>query len=189
MREVLNLYGKLKDANLIRKTKKLSFNPKNKENNIQSNISNYVAMALTLDSEYITAKRRREILVNRLRIENQIEVEEIIFSDPHRLRVILTNLISNSIKYADLAKERPSIGIDFTRHNGHHEIRIEDNGLGIAPDQLPKIFNMFYRASSISKGSGLGLYIAMESAEKLKYQIDVQSEVGVGSVFSIRIPV
>ena len=81
------------------------------------------------------------------------------------------------------------VHIHAARVNGHHEIMVEDNGVGIEPAHLPKIFDMFYRASLLSKGSGLGLYIAWESAQKMNYKIDVQSSFGFGSVFTLKIPV
>ncbi|MEM6525317.1 MAG: sensor histidine kinase [Bacteroidota bacterium] len=68
------------------------------------------------------------------------------------------------------------------------ELRIEDNGIGIDKMHLHSIFDMFYRASQESYGSGLGLYIAVEAAEKLKYKIEVESEINHGTCFKIKIP-
>jgi signal transduction histidine kinase len=65
---------------------------------------------------------------------------------------------------------------------------VEDNGVGIKPDHHEKIFDMFYRASENSKGSGLGLYIAREAVKKLGGQITVESELGKGTRFRIILP-
>jgi signal transduction histidine kinase len=120
-------------------------------------------------------------------IDFQIEMEDSleIISDLARIRVILNNLISNAIKYADQTK-----GNSFVRIRAWHEqtrsvISVEDNGIGIEPGLLPKIFEMFYRATTVSTGSGLGLYIVKESLEKVKGTIEVQSEFTKGTTFRI----
>lgn len=120
-------------------------------------------------------------------LENEIPNGSIINADSYRLRVILNNLITNAIKYADLSKERPYVKIGLTQENGYHHVKISDNGIGIKEEHQQKVFNMFYRASTTSKGSGLGLYIVKESADKMKGEVNVQSEYGKGSVFSLRI--
>jgi signal transduction histidine kinase len=73
---------------------------------------------------------------------------------------------------------------------GHQlKIQIEDNGIGISDEHLPKIFEMFYRASEKSQGSGLGLYIVKETLDKLGGSIQVKSTHGHGSIFSLEVPV
>ncbi|CAN5456456.1 hypothetical protein BH09BAC3_BH09BAC3_15240 [soil metagenome] len=120
-----------------------------------------------------------------VQIKNDIEPDTIIYSDHHRLTVILTNLITNAIKYADLKRDTPYVRISYHKTLGIETIEIADNGIGIEVEQLPKIFDMFYRATELSKGSGLGLYITMEAAKKLDYQIEVKSEYKVGTTFTI----
>jgi signal transduction histidine kinase len=120
-------------------------------------------------------------------IENEVASGSIIWADSYRLRVILNNLITNAIKYADLSKERPYVKISLTHESEYYHIKIMDNGIGIKEEHVQKVFDMFYRASSTSKGSGLGLYIVKESVDKMKGQINVQSEYGKGSVFSLKI--
>jgi signal transduction histidine kinase len=67
-------------------------------------------------------------------------------------------------------------------------IAVEDNGIGIPTDHQARIFDMFYRAHENSEGSGLGLYIAQEAAERLGGTISLQSEYGEGCVFTMRFP-
>lgn len=110
-------------------------------------------------------------------------------TDSSRLRVILNNLISNSIKYSDPDKDELIISIAASVSNDHFTFSIKDNGMGIAEDQKGKIFNMFYRASENAAGSGLGLYIVKESLERLNGSIQLQSEVGKGSIFMVTLPV
>jgi signal transduction histidine kinase len=120
--------------------------------------------------------------------EVDIPANQTILSDSYRLGVILSNLISNAIKYADVRKAKPFVHVSFFMEHGCPHVRIKDNGIGIAQDHLPKIFDMFYRASSSSNGSGLGLYIAMESAQKLNYKIHAQSVISEGTVLTIELP-
>ena len=67
-------------------------------------------------------------------------------------------------------------------------IQIEDNGRGIAKEFQPKIFDMFFRASDDSSGSGLGLYIVKETLDKLGGEISFTSEHRVGTTFTVTIP-
>jgi signal transduction histidine kinase len=62
---------------------------------------------------------------------------------------------------------------------------VKDNGVGIGAEHHEKIFGMFYRASEKSKGSGLGLFISSEVANKMNAQITVDSVVGKGSIFQV----
>ncbi len=118
-----------------------------------------------------------------------VDQELIINTDSSRIMVILNNLISNSIKYADPKKEELIIKIAAEISEVSFIFSVEDNGSGIAEDQKGKIFNMFYRASENAVGSGLGLYIVKESIERLNGSIRLQSEVGKGSIFMVTLPI
>jgi signal transduction histidine kinase len=109
-------------------------------------------------------------------------------TDRGRLRIVLNNLISNSLKYHDVAKPDKTIEINVDKGNAFFKLTIKDNGIGIAPEHQPKIFDMFYRASEKSKGSGLGLYIVQETIRKMNGTIKVASTVGVGTSFEIELP-
>jgi signal transduction histidine kinase len=109
-------------------------------------------------------------------------------TDASRLKVVLNNLISNAYKYHDKKKDDRYIRITGGRANGKTHIHIEDNGIGIASEHQHRIFEMFYRASEASEGSGLGLYIVKETLQKLGGEINVQSAAGEGTTFSFSIP-
>ena len=123
-----------------------------------------------------------------LKVEIKLPHDLSIKTDPYRLKVIVTNLISNAIKYADLKKENPSIIVSHKEDIAWFEIIIADNGIGIDQEHLDKVFEMFYRGTLLSKGSGLGLYIAMESARKMNYELGVTSKEREGSTFTLKIP-
>jgi signal transduction histidine kinase len=113
----------------------------------------------------------------------------ILITDPTLLKIALGNLLSNALKFQKSYLEHvPVIEIKSREHLGKIEIDVVDNGEGIAQDHLEKIFNMFYRATSNSPGSGLGLYIAREAVNKLGGKISVQTKYGEGSVFTITLP-
>lgn len=109
------------------------------------------------------------------------------FSDPYRINLILSNLISNAIKYMDSSKKENYININI---NVSDVVSIEfsDNGIGIHKNLLPHVFQMFYRATDKSEGAGLGLYIVKEAVEKLNGIIAVESLFGQGTKFAISIP-
>lgn len=109
-------------------------------------------------------------------------------SDKKRISVVMNNLISNAIRYKSPKSTNPFLNI--TLHTGKNEtsIVVEDNGIGIRKEVQPKIFNMFYRATQSSDGTGLGLYIVKQIVEKLGGKIEVDSELGEGATFTIRIP-
>jgi len=110
------------------------------------------------------------------------------YSDPGRLNIILSNIISNAIRYSNPDISDPYVKIDVESRSEDAIIRIQDNGIGISKEYHEKIFEMFYRVSNKSTGSGLGLYIVHETVEKLKGNIQINSELGKGTIFTIKIP-
>ncbi len=111
-----------------------------------------------------------------------------VISDPLRLKIILKNLISNALQFSAPIKPEQWVRISALRVDQHFQLIIEDNGEGIRDDLKSKIFDMFYRASENSKGSGLGLYIVKEMIDKLEGIIKVNSVYGEGAQFIIELP-
>ncbi|MTI23292.1 PAS domain S-box protein [Fulvivirga sp. RKSG066] len=123
-----------------------------------------------------------------IRIEKVFEPDLEIKCDKSRLKVILSNLISNALKYHNLDQPDPFILIKAEKFEKMVQIDVIDNGLGVDEEYLERIFDMFYRASENSDGSGLGLYIAQEMAAKLNGFITVDSKKDTGSTFRLIIP-
>jgi signal transduction histidine kinase len=107
-------------------------------------------------------------------------------TDRTRLSVILSNLIGNAIKYHDPGKEQPFIEIGVQLPG--KTLYVQDNGIGMQPEHHAKIFDMFYRGSDRSKGSGLGLFISREAVSKLGGSITVKSVIEEGSTFFVALP-
>lgn len=125
---------------------------------------------------------------DHIRFQIEVEAQGTIYSDEKRLSIVIKNLLANAARYHDLEKEDPYILIRVIKKGDAFQIIVKDNGQGIKPKLIGKIFDMFYRASNQSKGTGLGLYIAKEAIEKLKGKIWVESEYGEGSTFYVEIP-
>jgi hypothetical protein len=113
---------------------------------------------------------------------------QIAFSDGYRLNVILANLISNAIKYRDPNKESSKLEILVSLGDDVVDMIVRDNGIGIPDHCLPKIFDMFFRATEKSEGAGLGLYIVKETLDKLGGSIRVNSAMDEGTTFFIQVP-
>ncbi len=131
-----------------------------------------------------------EFLANEAHVTFNIEIKPnlIINNDKSRLKVILNNLVSNAIKYHDQYKTERFVKVHVVEEAGCCIIRVVDNGIGILPDYQEKIFDMFFRASEKSDGSGLGLYIVRETLHRIKGSITCSSEQNIGSTFEVRIP-
>ncbi len=124
---------------------------------------------------------------NTLRIERDIQLEEI-ETDRQRLSIILSNLISNAVKYHDTEKEDQYIKLQINRDGEWVSIKVTDNGQGIQKEYQANLFQMFFTANLRAKGSGIGLYILKETIEALGGNITVQSELGEGSEFIAKLP-
>jgi signal transduction histidine kinase len=122
-------------------------------------------------------------------LQDDTQIQKQVAIDKTRFQIVLFNLISNAIRYRN-----PNINTCYIRLNSNLvaerlKLQIEDNGIGIHPTHHSKVFDMFYRASENSKGSGLGLYIVKETVEKLGGTIELHSVPGEGTRFTLDLPV
>jgi signal transduction histidine kinase len=146
-----------------------------------------------VDVVHVLAEVRQETQV--LQEQSQLafvwQVDEprlVVQTDPQHLKVILKNLLGNAMKYT----EARQITITAQGHVGGVEIQIVDTGIGIAPEALSQIFEPFYQVDNPDRrkrgGVGLGLHIVRRLIERLGGRVDVESEVGRGTTFRVRIP-
>jgi len=128
--------------------------------------------------------------LDRSDVQFTIEIDQRadFYSDLVRLKTIVTNILSNAIKYQDKKKVNPFIKIMARVDDKNCDLYIEDNGIGIEPVYKEKIFDLFFRATDQAQGSGLGLFIVKDTIERLEGTIEVMSSVGEGTSFQIRIP-
>jgi len=126
-------------------------------------------------------KNGQEIVVNYL------TKDEDLFQDSNILRIILRNLLSNSVKYSDPGQ---IIEVSVDAKGDNYVIQIKDNGIGIPVSEQPFIFTRFYRSSNASniQGTGLGLAIVERYVKVLGGRISFKSKEGEGSIFVINLP-
>jgi signal transduction histidine kinase len=110
------------------------------------------------------------------------------YTDNGRFRIIVNNLISNAIRYHNPEAETPYVKVSARANDSVTLLEVEDNGIGIPEEYQQKIFEMFYRVSENSNGSGLGLYIVKETVDKLNGTVDLVSNPGKGTKFTLSIP-
>ena len=96
------------------------------------------------------------------------------------------NLFVNA---AQAIEEKGQIKIRTGTENGHIEIKISDTGMGIPQENISKIFDPFFTTKSVGKGTGLGLNVSYNIIKKHNGTIAVESDVGKGTTFTIRLPV
>jgi signal transduction histidine kinase len=123
---------------------------------------------------------------DRIRFRKEIDAELSFYSEWTLLNAIVQNLVENAIKYS--RDTDPFVNISVRKKGDFIIIEVEDNGQGIPLEHQARIFEIFYRATQTSTGSGLGLYILKRSVDRLKGSIDMTSEVDAGSTFTVRLP-
>ncbi len=124
--------------------------------------------------------------VSRVKVEMSADLDPVM-ADPNHLERILLNLLTNALKYSPLESE---VLVNAEKIDGAMKISITDRGVGIAPEDLPHIFERFYRAEAGRRvgGLGLGLYITKMLVEAHGGRIWAESELGKGSTFHFTLP-
>lgn len=125
---------------------------------------------------------------DNVRLEKEVGQEATARVDELRLKMILNNLVSNGIKYMDPGKEDAYLKVKVETTPNEIILLVEDNGLGINREEQKRVFDMFYRSSEAKMGSGLGLYIVKEATQNMGGTVNIDSEVGKGTRFEIRLP-
>lgn len=185
----LAMIGKYHDyiENSILKLEKVIKNlaeySRNSKTNIHTNAFNFSNLANDVIQELAFWPEAKKV-----NIYNNSDPSIQITSDEQRIKVVLHNLVGNAIKYADLKKSTPSVKINCSKDGANCIIHIADNGIGINERDQDKVFEMYYRATDRSEGSGLGLFIVKEIINKLEGSIHVKSSKGVGTDFYIELP-
>jgi two-component system NtrC family sensor kinase len=111
-------------------------------------------------------------------------------SDPKLLEQVFVNFMTNAIHaLLDKGAEKRRMEIETRRSDEHIEICFKDNGIGIPAADRMKIFELFYTTKPPGKGTGLGLTICQNIVQKLGGDVTCESEAGVGTTFTVRLPV
>ena len=121
----------------------------------------------------------------RIRLEAPVDLPPVC-ADPDRLERILANLLSNAIRYSTPGTE---VTVSLARRDDQVITAVSDRGPGIAPEELSRLFQRYYRMEPGREGLGLGLYISRMLVEAHGGRIWAESQVGKGSTFSFSLPV
>ncbi|MBX2861950.1 MAG: response regulator [Leptolyngbyaceae cyanobacterium MAG.088] len=128
---------------------------------------------------------------NTLKIQHDNDIEEM-HADEVKVRQSLFNLLSNANKFTQGGTITLSINAENSSHGRWINFKIQDTGIGMLPEQLQKIFNAFAQADSSTTrkygGTGLGLTITKRFVQMMGGTVNVESDVGQGTTFTIRIP-
>ncbi len=126
---------------------------------------------------------------NKVKLIRHYNSDFEIKTDIKRLHIVLSNLLTNAVKYHNYSQhDEPYIKIHASKVNGAYELIVEDNGQGIPEEHHQKIFDMFFRAHQGVEGSGLGLYIVVDTLNILHGKISFTSETRKGTSFKITLP-
>jgi signal transduction histidine kinase len=112
----------------------------------------------------------------------------LVWADPGRVEQVLVNLLTNGAKYSP-PESTITVQGQLLGDPPRAVVHVSDEGIGIAPEHLPRIFDRFYQTEDSRKGVGLGLYICRALVEAMGGEIWVISEVGQGCTFSFSLPV
>jgi signal transduction histidine kinase len=110
-----------------------------------------------------------------------------IYADKTRLKTVLRNIISNSVKYKKREIGNPFVLLRFENSHHHCSFSITDNGEGIPLESQHRVFEMFYRGTSSATGTGLGLYICKEMLDKMNARFAISSKPREGTTFTIQL--
>ncbi len=125
-----------------------------------------------------------------INIEEKITDEDSIFTDKKNLRQIFTNLLGNAIKYS---KPNTNIDIFYSKNEKLHIFKIKDQGQGIAEENTKKVFEGYFRTEkaieSKQVGTGIGLYLTKKMVKSMGGEIELESKINEGSVFTIKLPI
>jgi len=136
-----------------------------------------------LAAEFDALPRRPEV---RLRFEPVGGL--VLYTDRRKLKIVVKNLISNALKFTPAGE----VVARCRREGPDGRLTVRDTGVGIEPEQRPHIFDMFRQADSSDRrsygGVGLGLYIVRRLVDQLRGEIRVDSEPGIGSIFTVTLP-
>lgn len=139
-------------------------------------------------SELLNACANPIALAGKQRIVIKGDLETEVFADEHRIDQVVTNLLTNAVKYAP---ESEVIELEVTKLGTHVKVSVSDQGPGIPKDRLKNLFDRYYRVDEIvqyASGLGLGLYISAEIIHRHGGEINVESEIGKGSTFWFKLP-
>ena len=131
----------------------------------------------------LAAQKNIQLLIDK------VNPDFLIFADPKRLKQILINLLSNAVKYT---RQDGFVKLNLEQKDNNVIIKVQDNGVGISQEELPQLFNEYYRAYNLlttqSEGIGLGLAVTKHLIELHHGIITIDSKINEGTTFTVSLP-
>ena len=137
-----------------------------------------------------TIREFYKISVQKTPIDFKITVDQHanFTSDLSLIELIMHNLLSNAFKYQRESEANKFIHVSIHVAKGFATIKVEDNGIGIPKEAKEEVFKLFYRSSTQAQGMGFGLYNVQTALMKIQGTVEIDSELGKGTTFTVRIP-
>jgi two-component system sensor histidine kinase SenX3 len=144
---------------------------------------------IAIDALLVDAADRGRVIAETKAIDIVVHDTDVsVDADPSQLAMAIKNLVNNAVRYSEGGK----IELDATERDGVVQITVTDEGIGIPSDDLGRIFERFYRVdkarSRVTGGTGLGLAIVRHVVENHGGRVDVRSELGQGTTFTLTLP-
>jgi signal transduction histidine kinase len=139
----------------------------------------------------VLARTRFHLPEDALTFASRIDNPAVVVGDPDELKAAIWNLIDNAVKYSS-ASPRVRVSVEETADRTRYAVKVADQGAGISPNELKRVFRRFYRIHGMSvrtKGSGLGLFIVRSVAKRHGGKAFAESAgAGQGSTFTLLLP-
>lgn len=167
------------------------------DNYIQTTLEYYRNFRAEINYEMVDVNHLITDIIDSLQSSNpkvkfkfEFEGDSKVLTDLMRLKISCGNLISNAVKYGRKESDEYEIRITAKNTPTHFILEVSDDGIGIPDNDLPHIFDIFYKGSGHThkKSTGLGLYLVKEAINRINGKIEVKSRHGEGSTFTVKIP-
>ncbi len=150
-----------------------------------SKLSDFEEVAINHETDEVIGLLGHDLRLSNIDIQKDFpENFPLILADKKQIEEVLFNIIRNAAQAMD--KKAGKIMVTGFQDNGSVVIRIADNGTGIPQEKIEQIFHPFYTTKAPGKGTGLGLFIVKQVVERNMGQISVESQIGVGTTFTLR---
>lgn len=139
-------------------------------------------------TENIMEDYQDEINQKSISVRKNVDLSESILTDRVVFSLIFKHLFKNAISFQDVKKRDKHIDVTIESEEGYLKLQIKDNGIGINPAYYQKIFKPFFKASTQSKGVGMGLFLLNNLLNKINGSISFKSEEQAGTTITVLIP-
>ncbi|MGC4021217.1 MAG: tetratricopeptide repeat protein [Cyclobacteriaceae bacterium] len=129
---------------------------------------------------------KNEIDSKKINVSVSVKLSRPFYSYSALIKIIVENLLENAISFSTPIS--PKINLSAYERNDEVVIEVQDNGMGIEPEYVERVFEMYFRANELSKGNGLGLYIVKKTAQKLNARVELETSLNKGTTVRLYFP-